>query len=90
METSPPPDAGYSPEISAELLLGKERFAIAALGPGHVRLKAPQICRPGRGIITMIVDGRSTVYHVDLFSGISPDHAEQPLRLLDADDEAAA
>ena len=80
----PSADAGYSPKISAELLLHDQSFAVAALGPGQVVIQSPRPLPPGRGTIYMRIDGQLTVYHAELPSGINPSHPAQPAVILAA------
>ena len=82
---SPQPDAAYSPDLSAELTLHGERFAVAALGPDDVVVRSPRPVPAGRGTVRMVVDGQPTVYHVDLWLGIDPARREQAYRLIATD-----
>ena len=80
---SPQPEPAYSPDLSAELSLHGERFAVAALGPAGVVVRSPRAVAAGCGTIHMVVDGQPTVYHVDLFDGIDPSRREQAYRLIE-------
>jgi hypothetical protein len=77
-------DIGYSPDLSGELTLHGQRFALAAMGPNGIVVRSPRAMEPGRGTIRMIIDGRQTVYNVDLWLGIDPAKREQVFRLLTA------
>lgn len=81
---------GYSPEISAELLIHGERFNVGSLGPDELIVRAPRPIKPGPGTVRLTVDGRVTLYHIDLFNGIDPTRVDQPYKLLSTFEEAAA
>jgi hypothetical protein len=83
-------DAGYSPEISAELFLYDHCFQVASLGPNRVVIRHARSLPPGRGTIRMLIDGHLTLYHVEFPSGISPEHLDQPMVVLSATEEVAA
>jgi len=83
-EPRPSADAGYSPDISAELVFHDQSFAVASLGPNQVVIQSPRPLPPGRGTIHVRIDGQLTVYHVDFPSGINPRHPAQPAVILSA------
>ena len=91
MSTRPPqPDTAYSPDLSAELTLHGERFAVAALGPDELVVRSARPVTAGHGTVRMVIDGQPTVYHVDLWLGIDPDRREQAYRMIGTDVNATA
>jgi hypothetical protein len=84
--------AGYSPDISAELLIHGERLNVAAFGPRGFVLRSAKFLPPGEGTIRMQVDGRQTIYRVQFPEGIDPSRNRQPYRLnkTSESEEAAA
>lgn len=83
-------DAGYSPNISAELLLHDQSFAVLSLGPGQVVIQSARPLAPGFGMIHVRIDRQLTVYHVEFPVGISPEHSVQPIVILKSNEEEAA
>ena len=86
---TPQSDTAYSPDLSAELMLHGERFAVAALGPEDVVVRSPRVVAAGHGTVRMVVDGQPTIYEVDLWLGIDPTRREQAYRLIATDANAA-
>ncbi len=82
--------SGCSPEISAELLLHGQRIAVASIGPDAIVVWGVQRVERGQGTIRLDMDGRITLYHVDLVNGIDPDRDRQTFLLLRTTEEAAA
>jgi hypothetical protein len=90
--TEPPmaSDTGYSPDISAELILHGERFDVISLGPGTVRVRSPKALAAGTAVVRMFVDGRRSSYVIDLQSGMNPGREEQAFSSIRVTDEVAA
>jgi hypothetical protein len=83
METDPQAsDAGYSPALSAELILHGERFDVVSLGPDRVAVRSAKTLGPGVGEIRMVVDGRPFVHVVEFSNGIDAKRQEQAFTLL--------
>ncbi len=87
-DTPTPSDAGYSPPISIDLTLHGERYEVASVGPDRLYLSEPAHAPPGRGVVRLTVDGRSTFTHVELFAGLDPTTRRQPMRLVGTPSDA--
>jgi hypothetical protein len=87
---SPSSDTGYSPDISAELLIHGRRFNLASLGPDRIIVRTSEKVEPGRGTIRLRVDQRFTLFHIDLPQGIDPAKTHQPYLLRETIEQAAA
>jgi hypothetical protein len=83
-------DAGYSPPLDMELILHDERFEVSSLGPGQLSLRSARTSSPGRGIVRLVIDGRTTLFHVEMFEGIDPARQDQSFRTLEVVQEAVA
>lgn len=83
-------DQGFSPDISATLLIHGERFRVGSLGPNEIMLQDARRTAPGRGEVRLLVDKRLTVYRVELTEGIDPSRPVQPLVRLGLGEEAVA
>jgi hypothetical protein len=90
MNARPTQDAGYSPSITMELLLHGGRFNVASMGAGQLSLRDARRSDPGRGTVRVVIDGCTTLFHVDLPNGINPDSAAQDFLLIETVREAAA
>lgn len=60
----------HSAVVRIDLAVGGRTFDVAALGPGYVKLRDASDLPPGRGQITMTVDGEVKDWEVDLVDGI--------------------
>jgi hypothetical protein len=76
------PRTGYSPTLSGLLRSGDSKFALAAMGDTRVVVKDPRFAPPGPATVHMFVDGRETVFHIDLTHGIDPAARDQPYTAL--------
>ena len=90
MVAQPSSGGGYSPEISAELLIRDQVFKVAAIGAGGLVIHSPHPVEPGEGTIRMLVDGRETVYQVEIPDGIDPSRDRQPFKVLPTVEASAA
>jgi hypothetical protein len=80
----PSDDVTYSPSISMELDLHGRRFNVSAIGPEFITIRTGEAAAAGQGIVTMWVDGKSTVYQVELPEGIDPAKQRHACRPTDA------
>ncbi len=83
-------DSGYSPPISITLTLQGEHYNVASLDSGRVRLRDARPAEPGQGVIRLEVDGRITLFHVDLTEGIDPARQYQSYHRVAVAEGAAA
>jgi hypothetical protein len=81
-------DSGYSPPLHIELHLDGRQYAVAEVCGDFVRLRNAVVAPPGVGTLRVEIDGRPTLFRIDLFDGIDPQRKRQPCRTqapLDAD-----
>jgi len=90
MDAQHSPSSSYSPDISMELLVHGERMNVAAMGPSNIVVRSARTAPPGPGTICLKVNGRITVYHIELPQGIDPTRQHQPVRLVRTVEDAAA
>jgi hypothetical protein len=81
---------GNSPDISALLHLHGHRLNVASIGPTTLAVRTDTAVAPGTGLVRLTVGEKVTIYHVNLFEGIDPARLDQPFKLIDIADEAAA
>jgi hypothetical protein len=81
-------DTGYSPPISIDLTLHGQRYEVASVGPDRLYLSEPANAPPGRGVVRLTVDGRSTFTHVELPDGLDPSNRKQAMRLVGTPSDA--
>ena len=73
-------DSGYSPPLSITLGLDGRQFNVAELGPDFLRLHGAVAVPPHPGTVRIEIDGRPTVFRIDLFDGVDPQRKRQPFR----------
>jgi hypothetical protein len=83
-------EAGYSPDISIDLLLHGESLSIAALGEADFLMRNPIRKPAGLRVLRITVGGKETIYEIHLPLGIDPDHQRQCYQVVKVIEEAAA
>lgn len=83
-------DGGFSPPLSAHLIVRGERLKLDAVGPNGIRLESPRRTPPCRAEIHFNLDGHVTIHPIDLPEGIEPSRPVQPFVMLPTGEEAVA
>jgi hypothetical protein len=81
---------GYSPPISAHILLHGERFKVGSLGPNRLVLQDPRPMDPGVATLHFTIDGNLRISQLNLIEGIDPARQVQPFIEVKGDSEAVA
>ncbi|HYO09511.1 MAG TPA: hypothetical protein VER17_11110 [Tepidisphaeraceae bacterium] len=86
---SSPDVGGYSPDISADLVLDGIPHPLASFGPFGLALKTPCDAVAGIGTINLVVDRQLTTFLVELPDGLNRSRDLQPFRVLQVSEHAA-
>jgi hypothetical protein len=83
-------NGGFSPSLSISLIAGSQHFNVASIGGGQLRLRDARPTPATRASVHFKIDGRLSVYQIDLPEGIDPSHPVQPFVMLPTGEEAVA